>query len=120
MNRFIFALSVLYFYGALNLESLSYIWRLKLFRMSFRWCSLFILYSVFVFLIACDNKPRKILIYSPQSAASSPPVSASVIEYCNDEGIGVDTTSSVDYLMEDSLMNYSAIAFIGSSPDKLG
>lgn len=88
--------------------------------MSFRWCPLSILSLIVVFLVACDNKPRKILIYSPQPAASPHAVSARVFEYCNLEGIDVDTTSSPDYLMEDSLINYSAVAFIGSSPDKLG
>ena len=88
--------------------------------MSFRWYLLFILWSTLLLLCSCENKPRKILIYSPEAAASPTDVSARLTDYCVREGIQVDTASSADYLVEDSLVNYNAIAFIRSSPDKLG
>lgn len=69
---------------------------------------------------ACDQRPKEILIYTPRSAADSiQSVAAQVSEYCQSEGISVDTTSSTAYLVEDSLAQYAAIALIGASPDVL-
>lgn len=71
-------------------------------------------------LLACEQRPERILIYTHETAASSRGSDVvGVMQHCKDEGLFADTTSSSAYLIEDSLAHYAAIAFVGTSPETL-
>lgn len=71
-------------------------------------------------MVECDQKPKRLLIYFPQSSAADfGDELAVMLEYCAAENIDTDTTGSLAYLAEDSLANYNAVAFVAASPDQL-
>jgi cytochrome c len=58
------------------------------------------------------------LFYGPSAAAVSSKARSQLVDYCAQQGISVDTASSPQYISEDSLARYHAIAFVGISPDE--
>ncbi len=68
-----------------------------------------------------SRKPDKILIFSKN--VQNQPMAATAAnafrEVVEQAGISADTTTSLAYIAEDSLKNYRALVFVGTSPDVL-
>lgn len=88
--------------------------------MIFRPKSLSALLLIVSFMVACEQKQQRVLIFLSQPTASSSKVDAAMLlRICQREGILADTTTSLAYLAEDSLANYHALTLFGLSPDDL-
>lgn len=88
--------------------------------MSPSWKTLPALFLLVATIVSCDSQPDRILVYAPQPAANTTGFdAASMLQISQAASIEADTTSSIAYLTEDSLKNYSAVAFLGVSPDAL-
>lgn len=73
----------------------------------------------FILLSSCDDTPARMLIYAPATAAVSAKAPSQLLDYCALEGIRADTTSSLQFITEDSLTHYHALTLVGISPDEL-
>ena len=72
---------------------------------------------ILLFMVACDQKPQRLLVFLPQPAVPAAKADPQqIMQSSNQEGIIADTTSSLAYFVEDSLANYHAVMFAGVSP----
>jgi cytochrome c len=83
-----------------------------------------VLRAIMVLLVAtlgsCDREQERVLVYTQQPAVeANAAIRDQVLGYGREHGIDVDTTASLQYLVEDSLNRYNAVVFAGNSPDIL-